>query len=183
MPTGERDQPHACRGGVGLFHSEQRGHSGTPAIRQAWPNFSTSSSRRNGVLLIPEMRKAASVCRTASQARRASAMRPAIARFAINIRRALGKFGWRWMALVAMGQTFFMPPGKEMSVGHPGLVQERVGIDRTQANGCRELLDRRVVIAEINLCPACPKARHTRLGSSAMALAAKADPVSDSSST
>ena len=62
------------------------------------------------------------------------------------------------------GQTFFMPPGKEMSVGHPGLVQERVGIDRTQTNSCRELLDRRVVIAEIKLRPACPNARHYQIG-------------------
>ena len=76
-------------------------HSGTPAIRQAWPNFSTSSSRRNGELLMPETRKAGSVCRTASHARRASAMRPAIARLDISIRCAPGKFGWRWMALVA----------------------------------------------------------------------------------
>ena len=51
-----------------------------------------------------------------------------------------------------------------MSEGHPGLRQEQVGIHRTQANGCRELLDRCVVIAEINLCRACPKARHCQIG-------------------
>ena len=51
-----------------------------------------------------------------------------------------------------------------MSEGHPGLGQEQVWIDRTQANRRRELLDRRVVIAEIILCPACPKARHCQIG-------------------
>ena len=107
------------------------------------------------------------------QARRASAIRPAIARFDISIRCAPGKFGWRWMALVAQDRP--SSPGKEMSVGHPGLGQEQVGIDRTQANGCRELLDRRGVIAEINLCPACPKARYHQIGIERHGPSAKAE--------
>jgi len=50
-----------------------------------------------------------------------------------------------------------------MSESHSGLGQEQVWIDRTQADGCRKLLDRRVVIAEITLCPARPKARHRQM--------------------
>ena len=70
-----------------------------------------------------------------------------------------------------------MPPGKEMSVGHPGLGQEQVGIDRTQANGCRELLDRRIDIAEINLCPARPKARYYQIGIERHGPSRKSGPV------
>jgi len=71
-----------------------------------------------------------------------------------------------WLALDGArgpGLSFFIPSGKEMSEGHSSLRHEQVGIDRTQANGCRELLDRCVVIAEINLCPARPKARQCQI--------------------
>jgi hypothetical protein len=71
-------------------HSDRKGgHSGTPAIRQACSSFSISSSRRNTILKL-EMQKRESACRIASQARRASAIRPAIAKFDMSIRCALG---------------------------------------------------------------------------------------------
>ena len=42
-----------------------------------------------------------------------------------------------WLALDGArgpGQTFFIPPGKELSEGHPALRHEQVGIDRTAEN-------------------------------------------------
>ena len=66
-------------------------------------------------------------------------MRPAIARLDIQYSLRARKI---WLALDRArgpGQTFVIPPGKEMSEGHPGLRHEQVGINRTQANGCRRI--------------------------------------------
>jgi len=105
--------------------SAKGGHWGTPAIRQACSNLSTSWSRRNGVALIAEIRKAVSVRRIASQARRASAMRPAIARLAIDIRCAPGKFGWRWMAFSAQDRPSSYRPAKKWAKAIPVWGHER----------------------------------------------------------
>ena len=73
------------------------------------------------------------------QARRASAIRPAIARFDISIRCAPGKFGWRWMALVAQDRPSSYRPAKKCAKAIPVWGRNKwgsIGLKRMAAENC-----------------------------------------------